>query len=206
MATKTFKTTDITDTFIDDSGPTINNSTNTALYAGEFISATIKTRLWIKPALGDGSVPAGSTINSATLRLKISADFSSNTRTLKAYRVLRAASHLATWNTYDGTNNWGTAGASNTSTDREATDIGSVSIAHDTATGTWVEISLTTASVQEMLASGSFTNNGLLLQMDTETDDCWEFYSTDHGTSANHPELVIDYTAPSSVNGMPVFF
>ena len=105
----------------------------------------------------------------------------------------------ATWNKYDGVNNWGTAGASNTTSDVEAASIGSANEPAGTnsgsgyATPTWVDISLTASKVQEW-TSGAMTNNGMKAQMATELNDMWQYVSSDHATAANRPKLVTVYT------------
>lgn len=148
------------------------------------------------------SIPADSVINSAVLTLTYS--FAGNTdatnnRTMRVYRMLRAWEETTcTWNTYDGTNNWGTAGASNTTTDREASDIGSVACATTDAQFATKDVTLTASAIQEMITGGAFTNNGFLLQMDTETDDLYLFCTSNNATASRRPKLVVDYTPPAS--------
>jgi hypothetical protein len=110
----------------------------------------------------------------------------------------------ATWNVYTTGNNWGTAGAANTSTDREAADIGSVSNPANPTLNTGVNISLTASKIQEMINGGVFTNNGFVLQCDTEASDGLEYHSTEASTESYRPKLVIDYTPPKT--GNPIFF
>lgn len=140
------------------------------------------------------SIPGGSTITTATLKLyDDGANLSTNTRTMRVYRLLRNWTTSATWNKYDGTNNWGTAGASNTATDRESSDIGSVSMPATEVVG-YVDITLTASSIKEMLNGGTFTNNGFLIQMDTELNDMHSFTP---GSGANGARLEIVYSEPS---------
>lgn len=197
MSSVTFKTTDVEDTFLDSATPTTNHNGDTHLYVGELNVGTEVIRTIIKFPLDNGTIPAGSTINSATLRLYKLTDFTDNDRTASVYRMLRSwVENQATWNVYSTGNSWGTAGADNTTTDREATDIGTRAFTNGEAVNEYAEFSLTPSAVQEMISGGSFTNNGFLIKMATESNDGWEFVSNANATSANHPELVVDYTAP----------
>jgi len=141
-------------------------------------------------------IPTSAVVQSAILSIYVSADYSGATRTLRAYRTLRAwVEAQATWNIYSTGNNWGTAGCSNTTTDREATDIGNVSVIDTLTAGTEVQISLTPAKVQEWI-SGTLTNNGLLLKVDTESGDAYRYHSHEGATSNLRPKLVVTYTVP----------
>ena len=59
------------------------------------------------------------------------------------------------------------------------------------------DITLTASKVQEMY-DGTITNNGLLLQMDTETDDMHRFNASEWSTSSERPVLSIEYHSPDS--------
>jgi len=99
-----------------------------------------------------------------------------------------------TWNTYDGSNAWGTTGADNTTTDRDLTDIGSSSFTATETANTEKQFTLTAASIQSMLTGGGFTNNGFVLKMDTETNDAYSFYSSEYAVDVTKiPKLVITY-------------
>jgi hypothetical protein len=181
--------------YIRSTDPT-GNVGDSAMFVGEVKSISNDViRSLIKFDLS--SIPSGSTITGVTLRIyDLASDFADNNRTLRAYRLLRTwVENQATWNIYSTGNNWGTAGAGNTSTDREATDIGSVATP-GIEVAQYYEIALTAAKVQEWFV-GTLTNNGLLLQMDTETDDC-HYYAGRDDVSGHKPELVVTYTPPPS--------
>lgn len=128
---------------------------------------------------------------SAVLSLWVSLDNSSNARTISVYRVLRAwVEGQTTWNVYSTGNNWGTAGCSNTTTDREATDIGTASVGASPGVGTEIQISLTPAKVQDWI-TGGMTNNGMLLKVDTESADEIQYDSSGSATAGERPKLVI---------------
>jgi hypothetical protein len=97
----------------------------------------------------------------------------------------------ATWNKYDGTNNWATAGGLGAG-DCETSNIGSISMPGTEVAG-YVEIELMPSKIQEWL-NNSLTNNGMLLFMSTEVDDLHRFNSRHE--ASNKPELVITYIPP----------
>jgi len=183
------------DTYILSSSPTTNYGTSSVIVVGQvlpFATPEINRGL-IKFDIS--SIPSNSSIVSANLYLWVSADDSSNARTLSAYRVLRAwVEAQATWNVYSTGNNWGTAGCSNTSTDREAASIGSASVGASESVGTMITIALNTAKVEEWI-NGTLTNNGLLLKVDTESSDKYSYDSSSSGTAGERPKLVIEYNS-----------
>ena len=184
------------DNFIRANDPDTNFGTLTIGYIGEdFVDTGEVNRLLIKWDLS--TIPANAVVNSAILSLYVTADRSSNARTLRAYRVLRAwTEEGSTWNKYDGSNAWGTAGCGNTTTDREATDIGNTTQPASPNVGDEIAITLTASKVQEWI-SGVLTNNGLLLKVDTETDDSIQYAMHEHATAGYRPKLVIEYTVPA---------
>lgn len=147
------------------------------------------------------SIPAGSTINTATLTLTLSSAGSfrsSNNRTARIYRMLRPWVELeSTWNIAATGVNWGTAGASNTTSDRESTDIGSTTFNTSDSANSEKSFTLTALQVQEMITGGGFTNNGFMVKMDTETNDRYFAHSCEAATASYRPKLVIDYTPPA---------
>jgi hypothetical protein len=193
------------DVQIDSSGPTKNMGINTQLQAGEYNVVAAIMRSLIKFDLS--SIPAGSTVQSASLFLWAEFDFSDNARTCRVYRQKRAwlegtRSNVvdspatgATWIRYDLTNNWQTAGGFGAD-DCEQTDCGSRDFTATETLGEMKEFVLTPALIQEMIPGGSWTNNGFLIKMDTENNDLYGFVSSDSATAGQRPKLVIVYTAP----------
>lgn len=140
------------------------------------------------------SIPATATVSSATLSLWLRSDYSDNARTWRVFRVKRNwVEAEATWNVYSSGNSWGTAGCSNTTTDREASDIGSVSVGASETVTVQKDFSLTASAVQEWIA-GTTANYGLLIQADTEVNDLYVVNSNSFATSGERPKLVINYT------------
>jgi len=152
------------DTRIRSDQPTTNEGGSGTWEVGKFNALNSVSRGLMKFDLS--SIP--STITSVTLRIyDDGTDLGSNTRTLRIYRSKRAWTELgATWNTYDGSNNWTTAGSGDTTNDYDNTEVGNVSMPGTEVVG-WNDITLD-ATLVEAMRTGSFTNNGFFAKMDTE--------------------------------------
>ncbi len=177
------------DTWLWSSSPTANWGTYHELWIGRDASAVL-THALMKFDLS--SLDGTETFSAVTFTLVgATADFTVPT-TLSVYRALRTWTEGgATWNTYDGTNNWGTAGAEHTTSDREATTIGAYAIPSGGNPGT-LNIALSPTSKAALDAG-----NGWVLRL-TETDSSGDrriFHSSDEATAGSRPTLVIDYTA-----------
>ena len=200
MAEKTLTPT--IDNSMDSYNPTLNYGTSASHFIGEYSGAVFIGRALIKFDI-EGEIPAGSTINSATLRLTVLAggDHSDNARTIRCYRSLRAWVHLeSTWNIWKTGSNWTTAGAGSGGNDREAADIGTGTQPAAPNDYAEVDLTLTAAKIQEMLTGGGFTNNGFVIKVDTETDDMIYYCSANHATAGYRPELIVDYTPPATTS------
>jgi len=183
------------DVNIEASNPTVNYGTATYFDIGESNTGAYNHRSLIKfSCLSDGTIPASATINACSLFLTPITDESSNARTFRVYRMLHSWTEAgATWNKYDGTNNWpGGAGAFG-AVDCEQTDIGSRAMTATETLNVAKEFVLTASKIQEIVA-GTVTNNGFLLKADTETDDCYIFASSDHATAGYRPRILVTYT------------
>ena|SRR3990167_3138893 len=179
------------DTYIESGAPTTNYGTSGNIATGENNAGASGLRSLLKFDLS--SIPAGSVIDSAVLSLTISVDLSSNARTFRVFRQKRAWTESgATWNKYDGTTDWQTAGGFGAD-DCEQTDIGSAAYTATESIGTVKTYTLTASAVQAMITGGSWTDNGFLVKADTEVDDLWAHYSSGDGTSSNRPKLVVTY-------------
>lgn len=190
------------DTYINNAAPTTNFN-GVANWIGERNDSATVRRTLIKFDLS--SIPAGSTINTAVFRLWIdNDDRSDNARTARVYRLKRIwGEGTATWNTYDGSNSWQTAGATGAN-DIDTTEIGTASYTSTEAQG-YKSYTLTASKIQEMI-DGIFINNGWLVKMDTENNDAYAHSNKEGVNTANQPELIIDYTAPVLSSGMFLTF
>lgn len=192
------------DTWTLSGSTSLNCGVTNRLAVGQFSSE--KYRTLIKFDLS--SIPAGATVSSAILSLYLLSDFANTTGAWAVYRMKRAwvegtgnigaTGDGATWATYDGSNNWQTAGAEGIN-DREATDIGTLAFTAAETLNVLKNISLSTSAIQGMITGGGFTNNGFQVQ-GTETDNTeYDFASSDHATAANRPKLEVVYTTGGGV-------
>lgn len=147
----------------------------------------------------DFSQLTGATINSATLRAYITGDASSNARTARVYRLKRIiVSNQVTWNSYSSGNAWQTAGGTGAN-DIDTTEVGTRAFSASETLNAYKDFTLNTTKIQEMV-DGTFTNNGFLVKMDTESDDGYTGPVWDDAT--NPHTLVIDYTPGTSIKSV----
>lgn len=141
----------------------------------------------VQPDLSN--IPAGATIVDAKLWIRAT-DTSGTPYTISAYALLRNwVEAQVTWNSYATASAWGTAGALNTTTDRQAVATGSVSAP---ATNTYTSIDIT-SWVQEVV-DGGITNNGVVLERtDAQNDMRYRVFASSEGTDGQRPEFVIEY-------------
>lgn len=185
------------DLYLDSASPTANTETETTMYVGEQAGGADTTRTWIKPDFS--TVPAGAIFSSAVLHLTPTVDLSSNARTMSAHRCLRdVVSSQATWNIWKTSNNWATAGCSNSSSDYDgAVALGTMTQPASPTLNTALDMTLTASELQKLF-DGTYTNNGIILFVDTQTDDMIGYASTNHATSAYRPTITITYSLRSN--------
>lgn len=176
------------DVFLHKHYPTNNYGALSVLVVGEDNTRVdYVTRTLIKFDLS--GLPAAAIISSAVLSLWCVTDKSSNNRTFRVYRQKRAWVELqATWNVFSTGNNWQTAGGFGAD-DCEQVDIGSRNFTSTEGLEAWKEFALTPTT-----KAGLDLGNGWLIKADTESNDLYEFASSDEGVAAEHPKLVIEYT------------
>jgi hypothetical protein len=183
-------------TYLLQSSATSNFNNSAAPYVGEDNTTSISFvgRIIARSAF-TGIPTSGLTVTSAKLKLRVDADFATNARTLSVYRILRTVNFgQTTWNVYSTGNNWGTAGCSNTTTDREASAIGTATQPASPAQYDWIEASLDPAAVQEMIETG-VGNNSLLVRVDTEVNDCIRYFGIGAALADNRPRMEVVYVA-----------
>ncbi len=151
------------------------------------------------------SLPAGATINSATLSLYVK-DVKDGDVTINAHRVTQAwvegsgadPADGVTWDTYDGTNTWATAGG-----DYDASSLDSTFLAKDTK-NVWASWDVTGAADDWLNPA---TNFGVILESPVTTPKSEaKFKSSDDGTASERPKLEVCYsggTPPPSPGGEP---
>jgi hypothetical protein len=151
----TFIVGDVQDCYVNAGSPTTSFCGGTALNAG--YDGTNASRALLQFSLA--AIPTTDAVLSAKLLLYLGSASTSTAASLGAYQLTRAWTAGATWNTYDGTNSWTTAGGDFSGT-AAATSNGIA------ATGVWYSWS-PTALVQGWV-NGTIANDGLLLKEPTE--------------------------------------
>lgn len=182
--------TDGIDTYIQNTAATTNQGTFTLVYVGERDGTTDNYRTLIKFNLS--SIPATDAIQSATFSMYITADISNNSRPFRVYRQQRAwVESQATWNIYSTGNNWQTSGGFGAN-DCEQTFIGERTFSASETINTFVDWSLSGAVVGDL-----DLGNGWLVKAATESNDAYNFASSDNATAANRPKLEVIYETPA---------
>jgi hypothetical protein len=145
-------------------------------------------------------VPVGATITLATLSLYCA--YSLENRTITCYRLLRTDWHetQSTWNIYKTSNNWGTAGALNATTDYTTTD---AATATSVAVGQWLNETVT-AQVQTALDSVAGVAHFLLVDAGATNASYNMYRSRSYATTSLRPKLYIEYTAPPFITGINI--
>jgi len=186
------------DTKIVKNAATTNYGSNTFFTISNHSTATNRSLV----SMSISALPAGATISSALFSMyhyRTAYGGNPNTKIVTLTRVVREdwEEAQATWNIYKTSNNWGTAGCANTTT-----DIDTSLTATDTFTGTatgWMEF-----DVYDIVAyayANSLTFN--VIGTTDYTADFPEFYSKEYGTDTSlRPKLVIEYTEATP---LPVF-
>ena len=180
--------------------PTTNSGTETGMQVASYSSSRNRRAIFTMD-FSSLSIPAGSTINVATLSLY--ASYSSAGRTIEVYRVLRAdwSEAQSTWNIYKTGNNWTTAGCGSDGNDYTSVDM--VSFAG--ASG-WNNCSVV-AQVQTALDSiGSISH--FLLKDSSEnsaTEKIQEYRTKEFSTASVRPKLYIEWTPPVTFTPRGIF-
>lgn len=151
----------------------------------------------------DLSSISGKTVTSATLTLWNTASNGVN-RNFQVNSILSANSDWteagATWDEPTGSAFWegdvgsdagADAGCSVSSTDWNATDLGTFTYTANDGANTAHVITLVNSQIQSMV-DGS--NYGILLKYVSTDSQNFDFQSSDYATAANRPKLVIEYT------------
>lgn len=181
------------DSYINANEATTNYGTNATLYVGDAVYSPNLTRSLIR--FDVSGISSTATISSAVMSLWYSVNVSDEAfqnRLLRCFRLLTNWTESGvTWNTYNGANNWASAGGFD-ATDCEQTDIGSQTLNRLSPVNSRFDFDLAAAEVQEWI-SGVLANYGLLLKVDTESNDLFGFHSSDGASSEYRPLLEVVY-------------
>jgi hypothetical protein len=170
------------DTLLDSFFPTTNNGTLT------FWSANLNTLVSLIK-FDVSSIPADATVTSSKIIVTCRTGTASDT--VQLHRVLLPWTEGgATWNTYDGTNSWGTAGAGSTESDYNDTLLGTLTW---TAVDDQIEAGLDITVIQSWI-NGLYSNYGF--RISPVTGNTLTFHSEESATPAFRPLLEVSYTTP----------
>lgn len=196
---------DIEDTYIASSGSASNNYGATNVL--QINSYTVRGVL-IRITNGHVATLLGSSkvIDSAFLTMVVGNAPSSSSRIVHAFKCLRdwkegtlngadaTGQEMANWNQYDydvelpAARSWGTSGCQNTTSDRVATQMDSVTVA-TTDAGVTKRWRLDTAMVRGWYNGTNL--GGVVLK--ASSSNLFDFHSTEATTSSNRPTVVIYY-------------
>lgn len=162
------------DSEFQDDNPTLNNGLADSLGSGDENISDTQYRSVIKFDLTE--LPVGVIIKGVSLKLTISIDRASDTRTKRIYRVTSAWTETGvTWNnqpSYSG-------------------ELGTLSMgASESGQKTFTLSAIEVAKMYD----GTYTDRGFFIKTDTENEDFYAFHSRENATPSNKPQLVIDYT------------
>lgn len=180
--------------YIQSDNPTVNKNGDAFLTIGEWNGGAQLDRGLFDFDIDGAEIPDGATVSSVTLRVyDEGTDYTNNARDFVVYMLLRAfVNSETTWNKANTSTNWGTAGAANTTTDRESTAVGTLNLPNPPTSG-YKEWTLTASKFQDIV-DGNFTFRGMLMKTSSESNDMHQF-SDD--VDANPPQLVITYSTAS---------
>ncbi len=181
------------DTYINSQATTTNYDTAATMLIG----STWASVSFCRRALFtfDVSTLAGKTIRQAKLRLvTATAGAIGVGHLLQAREMLRAyVANQVTWDIYSTGNNWGTAGAKNTSTDIGVEFYGDAACPENsTGAEVWVDLS---ALLRKRIVAGDTTFRFILGFDATGSDNPTEFHSLEASTAAYRPQLEVSYNA-----------
>jgi hypothetical protein len=180
------------DTMLVSSNATTNYASNAQIWIGENNAAVETARAWIKPDFT--GIPEGVAFVSAKLKLTPVQDLATNARTMYAHRCLRdVVVTQATWNIWKTGSNWGAAGCSDSANDYDgAVVLGSMSQPAAPTLNTPIEMTLSASELQKLF-DGTYTNNGIILFVETQSADMVVYASKDNATAAYRPVIEIVY-------------
>ena len=182
-------------TFLYEGLATTNYGTNAELSLG--ISGASQAR---RSLVRFPSLPSGvSGVSSVVFSLFSSSEGMSNARSVYIAASKRAWTQAgATWNKYDGTNDWGTAGAMNASDYDSAMAFGNASISATIAANAEVQFTLDNTLFAAYLNAQATYPGGFLVYMTEAATDYWNPHSNDAATAGYRPKLTFNYTVGGS--------
>ena len=129
------------------------------------------------------SIPAQTTVMGAWVALNTTGSTTGATINTSLHNLTRAFTSSATWNTYNGSSAWTTAGG-----DYTATAEYSALVAGNTGYKYWYLTQLA-----QNWVDGTTTNHGVIIRPTTTTNQVISFASAQHATSSIRPFLSVTY-------------
>jgi len=177
------------------------NATTTNYDSETFFRLKVATNLHRHPLISVplSEIPDGAVIKSATFKAywyDQSVGYDPEGQEVRLTRQRRAdwVASQATWNVYKTSNNWGTAGCLNTTTDIDTAYNASTYFRADLDYG-WMEWDV--KSMVEHAIANSLDFNVLMRAFGADFNNA-VFYSNNYATdTTKQPNLVIEYTIPS---------
>lgn len=182
------------DTMIQLASPTFNHSASSSVQVHQIVGKESDTAKSVFVGFNTSGLTAP--ILGASLVLTVAA-INVGDRTIRVRRIRRSGvTHLANWNTYDGSAGWGTAGAENVSsdvyTDHEFTFVLPVSHPPNTP------IVINHANLLAMLNAARLEDGvlRLLLEATDVSDAAAAFFSREYALPAFRPRLEVNVDLP----------
>ena len=154
------------------------------------------------------SIPVNAVITSVSLTVNVSTAAS---QTYYLYNLKRdwiegtgtgnTSGDGATWETYDGTNSWGTDGAANTETDHYTNNLWDAGSSSFSSTGKkTINFNTEGLAVVQGWVSGTLPNYGVTIQDYSSSSSSYDLQlsTRNNSTAANHPTLNVTYTISSA--------
>ena len=193
--------------------PTFNTGANGFFEVGNYNASSNESTPILYDAIESQSIPSNANIEAAweTDTIQGTRNSSSPAKQFAAYYVKRAwnegtgtgvdgqaaNANEVTWNSAkSGSVNWTTAGAQDTTNDRDNTKQDEI-IPMTVAAGTKIKMTLT--DYVQLVVNGSITNNGIVYVRTSNfaANGTYDFYSKEDATASNRPLLTIIYTVPT---------
>ncbi|MBA4420279.1 MAG: hypothetical protein C0391_03955 [Anaerolinea sp.] len=178
-------------TLIYEGAATLNYGTNVRLSVGQTAANQRRSSLLRFPTLPSGVA----TVSNVIFTLYSAAKSLSANRTLSAYLNLKDwIEAQTTWNIFKTSNNWGTAGARNTTTDYLNSLLGSATVLSTIATNASLATTLDNTLFLAYLNNQATYPGGFEVLLTETGTDYWNPHSNDAANAAYKPKLTFDYT------------
>jgi len=143
---------------------------------------------------GISNISASENVTSATLYGYLEAD-AGTAYDVTIEEMLQAWTEAGcTWNTYDGSNNWNTAGALGAGTDYDSTGLGTTSVG--TTTGQYYALTLSAAHIEDIIDGTISSDEGFKLTQSSSINGfLFKVLTSSEGADGQRPELVLVTTA-----------